>query len=157
MRSARLKDGIIKYPALQKPLDLLPVLSEGIMPTTQPVRSLFRISTNYLTQTIQIHPHRSLVPRKPANSIIRAVEWNITWKFGNSLIILQFWFGAMLPVPDRGLGDAGDLSDLPLEETEIHSFLADVVTNCDGEPVVSPQIFLLNHVSTASSGCAPGS
>ena len=46
---------------------------------------------------------------------------------------MQFWFGAMFPVPDRGFGDADDLRDFSLEETEIHSFLADVVADCDGE------------------------
>gem|GEM_PF-5060511 len=39
----------------------------------------------------------------------------------------------MFPVPDRGFGDADDLGDFFLEETKIHSFLADVLTNCDGE------------------------
>ncbi len=46
---------------------------------------------------------------------------------------MQFWFGAMLPVPDRGFGDADDLCYFSLEETEIHPFLADVFTNCDWE------------------------
>ena len=46
---------------------------------------------------------------------------------------MQFWFGAMFPVPDRGFGDADDLCDFSLEESEIHSFLADVFTDCNGE------------------------
>ncbi|MDD5104315.1 MAG: hypothetical protein PHC49_01755 [Desulfuromonadaceae bacterium] len=39
----------------------------------------------------------------------------------------------MFPVPDGGLGDSDDLRDFSLEETEVHSSLADVVTDCDGE------------------------
>jgi hypothetical protein len=39
----------------------------------------------------------------------------------------------MFPVPDRGFGDADDLGYFSLEETEIHSFLADVFTDCDGK------------------------
>ena len=46
---------------------------------------------------------------------------------------MQFRFGAMFPVPDRGFGDAEDVRDFSLEEAEIHSFLADVFTDCDGK------------------------
>ena len=46
---------------------------------------------------------------------------------------MQFWIGAMFPVPDRGFGDANDLGDFSLEETEIHSFLADVFADGNGE------------------------
>ena len=46
---------------------------------------------------------------------------------------MQLRFGAMFPIPDRGLGDADDLRNFSLEETKIHSFLADVFTDCDGE------------------------
>jgi hypothetical protein len=38
----------------------------------------------------------------------------------------------MLPVPDRGLGDADDHVYFSQEMAEIHSFLADVVTDCVG-------------------------
>ena len=46
---------------------------------------------------------------------------------------MQFRFGAMFPVPDRRFSDSDDLGDFSLEETKIHSFLADVFTDCDGE------------------------
>ncbi len=46
---------------------------------------------------------------------------------------MQFWFGAMFPVPDRGLSNADDLGYFSLEESEIHAFLADVFTDCDGK------------------------
>ena len=39
----------------------------------------------------------------------------------------------MFPVPDRRFSDSDDLGDFSLEETKIHSFLADVFTDCDGE------------------------
>jgi len=39
----------------------------------------------------------------------------------------------MFPVPDRGLGDSDDVCDFSLEETEIHTLLTDVLTNCDGK------------------------
>ena len=42
---------------------------------------------------------------------------------------MQFWFGAMFPVPDRGLSDSDDLCDFSLEQTEIHAPFADVVTD----------------------------
>jgi hypothetical protein len=38
----------------------------------------------------------------------------------------------MLPVPDRGLGNADDVGDFSLEETEVHPPFADVVTDGDG-------------------------
>ena len=46
---------------------------------------------------------------------------------------MQFWFDTVFPVPDRGLGDADNFCNFSLEETEIHSFLADVFTDGDGE------------------------
>lgn len=42
---------------------------------------------------------------------------------------MQFRLDAVLPVPDGGLGDADDLGDLPLEETEIHASPADVLAD----------------------------
>jgi hypothetical protein len=39
----------------------------------------------------------------------------------------------MFPVPDRGFGDADDLSDFSLEEAEVHSCLADVFADGDGK------------------------
>jgi len=45
---------------------------------------------------------------------------------------LQFWFDAVLPVPDRRFSDSDDLGDFSLEETEVHSFLTDMVTDGHG-------------------------
>jgi len=45
---------------------------------------------------------------------------------------VKFRFGAMLPVPDGRLDDNDDLSDFSLEEAGIHSFLAEVFADCDG-------------------------
>lgn len=42
----------------------------------------------------------------------------------------------MLPVPDGGLGDADELGDLPLKQTKVHSFLADVLADGDGMLVI---------------------
>ena len=46
---------------------------------------------------------------------------------------MQFWFGAMFPVPDRGFSDSDDLGDFSLEETEVHASFADVFTDGDGK------------------------
>ena len=46
---------------------------------------------------------------------------------------MLFWFNSVLPIPDRGFGDADDLGYFSLEETEVHSFLADMFTDGDGK------------------------
>jgi hypothetical protein len=43
---------------------------------------------------------------------------------------LQFWFNTVFPVVYGRYGDADDLGNFSLEESEIHSFLANVVTDC---------------------------
>jgi len=51
----------------------------------------------------------------------------------------------MFPIPDRGFGDADDLRDFSLEETEIHSFLADVFTDGDGKFWISGKLLFFER------------
>ena len=58
---------------------------------------------------------------------------------------MQFRFGAMFPVPDRRFSDSDDLCNFSLEEAEVHSFLPDVFTDCDGKFGISGKLLFFER------------
>lgn len=113
-------------------LDLLSVLYEGVVPTTQPIRQLFRVAIHLLAEVNQIESTALLVPSQLPDQVVGTGCGIEADELDDLRLITQLRLHTMLPVPDGGGGDADDFSNFFLEQTEFKAVTAEVIAEGDG-------------------------
>jgi hypothetical protein len=94
----------------------------------KPIRELFRIPAHGRAQALERHPIDQLVIPKSAEQIVRTLEWHVSEKVDDLRDMHKLRLNSSLPIPNRRLRHPDLGRNLPLEHSQVHPALPDVLS-----------------------------